>query len=474
MSGITSLGTGSGLPLGDLLTDLVNAERSRTTFRLDQKEVEAQTRISSYGALRNALSQFKSSLAGLKNADSFRLRLGTSSSPESFSVSVESTALVAKYSLKVETVATSHKLVSDKAVDAGSNPVNSSTDIGGGTLQITVGGETMSLVVAEDKSSLNEIAAAINAASDNPGVTATVLKVGTNGSEAKLVLTANGVGTGNSISVSVTQDNDGDLLDGTGLSQLENFTQEGTLTNAEILLDGQSIVNTTGNTFEDAIDGVKITIKKETEAAETLEVKRNTGSVVANVSGFVQAFNALKDVIDQLTTVGEDRSTSGVLLGDSTIRNVENQVRRILFDRNADLPTLSELGVSFNDKGKLTINNTKLNNTLNSRLEDVVAFFSDSDNGLASRLDKTLNSYLRSGGILQARTDGLQADIDRINESREQLERRIQALESSLLSKFSALDSLLGQLNSTGSFLQSQLASIATISQRRPSGANKN
>ncbi len=69
---------------------------------------------------------------------------------------------------------------------------------------------------------------------------------------------------------------------------------------------------------------------------------------------------------------------------------------------------------------------------------------------------------LADDGAIEARTEGLNSRIERIDEQREALGRRLEALETRLLRQFNALDSLVSQLNNTSSFLTQQLANLPT------------
>ncbi|MEQ8514152.1 MAG: flagellar filament capping protein FliD [Chromatocurvus sp.] len=80
--------------------------------------------------------------------------------------------------------------------------------------------------------------------------------------------------------------------------------------------------------------------------------------------------------------------------------------------------------------------------------------------GIADRLGGLLGGFLSSAGTLDARTEGLQGRIDSLSDDREVLNRRMEALEARYRSQFNALDSLLAEIQSTGSFLSEQLAGI--------------
>ncbi len=80
--------------------------------------------------------------------------------------------------------------------------------------------------------------------------------------------------------------------------------------------------------------------------------------------------------------------------------------------------------------------------------------------GKMSQLSRLIDSFLESDGLLDSKTDGLNASINDINAQRQKLEERLTLIEARYIKQFSAMDSLVAQLNTTSSFLQNQLASL--------------
>lgn len=80
--------------------------------------------------------------------------------------------------------------------------------------------------------------------------------------------------------------------------------------------------------------------------------------------------------------------------------------------------------------------------------------------GLAVELGSVLDRFLDSNGLIDLRTDTLEADVERITEDREALEARLEAIEARFRNQFNALDILLANLQSTSEFLTTQLAGI--------------
>lgn len=84
--------------------------------------------------------------------------------------------------------------------------------------------------------------------------------------------------------------------------------------------------------------------------------------------------------------------------------------------------------------------------------------------GLMESMDSTLNSFLASKtGILSARQDGMQHSLKSISDQRAALATRMSALQTRLSKQFNAMDALVGSLQSTGSALTQQFASLSKL-----------
>lgn len=80
--------------------------------------------------------------------------------------------------------------------------------------------------------------------------------------------------------------------------------------------------------------------------------------------------------------------------------------------------------------------------------------------GIAEQLHSMLEGYLNSDSIIDARTKGLNNSIDDITVQRDKLVLRLAQIEQRYLVQFTALDALLGQMQSTSGYLAQQLASL--------------
>jgi len=89
--------------------------------------------------------------------------------------------------------------------------------------------------------------------------------------------------------------------------------------------------------------------------------------------------------------------------------------------------------------------------------------------GITDQLNSLLTNFLQDDGIIDARTDGIEERVDDIADARENLDRRMEIFETSLRARFTTLDTLLAQLQTTSNFLTQQLAALP-----EPNSINRN
>lgn len=80
--------------------------------------------------------------------------------------------------------------------------------------------------------------------------------------------------------------------------------------------------------------------------------------------------------------------------------------------------------------------------------------------GVADQLNSLLANLLDADSFLSSRTDSLTEQIKGISSEREVLGRRLEALQARYLAQFTALDTLMAQMQQTSTFLTNQLASL--------------
>lgn len=422
--------------------------------RISQQEARAQAKLSAYGSLKSALADLRDKLDIMKNLDQFLVRKAVSGNEDYFTVSAGTSALPASYSLEVVQLAQAQKLTSGAFTDA-------DTVVGTGTLTLTIGTDSVDIEIDSSNNTLAGIRDAINAASDNPGVAATIVNAD---SGSYLILTSEKTGAAQSITVTQAG-GDGGLASleydpGMGLTAL---TESIAPQDALIRIDGFDVMSD-ANTFVGAIQGVTINVLQTTSGAtETLAVENDEDASRQLVADFVESYNTLIDMFDSVTDYNAESEIAAPLIGDATVRGIRDQIRRELSsavtDIDAPFSVLRDVGIEVQLDGKLQINDDELSTVLADDFTKFGELFANTD-GFATRLHELTDGYLKTDGIIETRTKGLEQKIDGFADEREALNERLLSLESRLFRQFNALDSLLAQLNSTSNFLAQQLDNL--------------
>ena len=363
--------------------------------------------------------------------------------------------------MDVQRLAESHRLVSQTGV------ASENAGVGTGTLTITVGTDAFDVEIDAGNNTLAGIRDAINDATGNSGVTASIIKVddGVGGKVSKLILSADETGEASRIQVAV-DDTDGDDGDTAGLSMLAsanlNDPSPANL-DALVLIDGEAVTSDS-NILDDTVAGLTLTlVEADPGNPVTVSSTEDRGAAVDKVQALVDAFNAVIDVLRDSTRVDPNGANSGVLVGDSTARFLENKLRAGIVNEvegvNSIFGSLGAVGVTTGDDGRLSLDSAKLESALAKDFEGVVGLFS-SEQGVAARLGEQLEGYLSFSGLLDNRTDGLNAQIERVADRRAALALRESSLESRMLAQFSAMDALVAGLQATGDFLTQQIDAL--------------
>ena len=457
MGTIFSSGVGSGLDVAGLVSQLVTAEGAAPSARLDREEASLQAELSAFGSLRSSLDELRSALDSLQSLNSFRGRQVTLSGTDYLSATADSSSVPGSYDIEVELMASAHRLASDPYADA-------DTEVGTGTLTVTAGSSgAFGVVIDSTNNTLAGIRDAINDASNNVGVLATIIN-GVDGS--RLILSSSKTGVNNPITVTETG-GDGGLapLVYDPLNMITNMTEVDPAQDARILINGFA-VESSSNSVSGAVDGLEIELIAENLPGETtnLSVSFDREGSREAVTGLVDAYNAYLDATAELTSFDVESETRGPLFGESILRSLSFQLRQeftaTITGLAGPFDNLLDIGITTDLDGKLSLDTAKLNAAFAEDFDAVGTLFADQTNGVANRLDALLDPYLATGGLLDARTDGIDASIQDISDRREALNTRLLAVEERLFRQFNALDTLLAELQSTSGFLTQQLDNL--------------
>jgi flagellar hook-associated protein 2 len=461
---ITSAGVGSGLDLESIISASVDAESRPKLLSFSKKEESLKVELSAVGEVKSALSKLQDTIEKLADPDSFNKRIADITQPEGgdlISVTPTKDITPGTFAIEVVQLAQGSRAVSNASLFTTKDDVVTAS---GGNLTFKAGTEEFSLSI-DAGATLAELRDAVNDSDDNFGVTANIINTG---SEAKLVLTSSISGTGNDLVIT----NDNAELD--NVSTVANAGGNGGISiatedqaqDAEIKVDGISIANDT-NTFKDAVQDMTIVAKRESVDTETakLEVKYDKESSTKLIDELVKNYNNLIGQIGLQSRVGKP------LNGDATLRTLSAQLVNTLSTQVSDagpFETIFDIGLGVDKKGYLEKSTLvrSLDDALEDNFDNVGAAFAG-DNGVAKQLESLLDNYVDSKGIIKQREDSLNSQLDELEDDKLNHQYRMTEFEASLRKKYSGLDVLLAQMQSTQRYLGAQLSSLPGFTKQK-------
>ena len=449
MATISSAGVGSGLDVSSLVAQLVAAERTPVANSLARQQSGISLELSAFGQLSSAISSIDSALEGLEDVDALDGRSASSEDEDVFTLSAAGGAAVGRFDIQIDQLAQGQRLSSTTAYTSEDDPV------GYGTLEFSLGGDSFSVEIDPAAQSLAEVRDAINAASDNPGLQANILNTDAG---AILQFTSDRSGADSEIVMS-TSGGDGELA-----NFIANMSESQAYANAIVYVDGH-LVTSSSNTLDDVLEGVTIELN-EARPGEIFEfsVNRDQSSAISAMETFVQAYNSYVAQAQAMGGYDPDSEIAGSLNGDSILRGASNQLRSAL-TRNygGEDATLSAFGLELDVEGKLSIDEDALSAAV---ADDFTAFrdFLESENGFIASLSSITAGYIDDDGIISGRLESLNQSLESIEERGDALDARMERVEARYLAQFTALDTMLAQLQQTSSYLTQQLASLPGFS----------
>lgn len=384
-SGTTYVTGLSGLDTAALIEAAV-AAKMQPAYKIDSQVEDLQAEAAAFqdmdGLLR-ALSDAVAPLSGQADSSVFdstaAYLTSTLDEPASYmSATVTDEADAGLYEIEVAQLATTHKVAA--AAQA------SETALGlDGTFTLAAEGATGATITVTADMTVSDVAKAINAASADSGVVATVIATG-DGARTMVLSTSD---TG----VSMTAGGDtGGVLTGLGLTAADgSFANElQAAQNAVLTVDGVTVTSA-DNDIEDLLPGVSVNLYAATAGETiTLEVGQDLSAAVEAIEAFVDAFNAYRAfaITHQQTEDGVGAAEGAVLFADSTLKSVNAALYDAVgteVEVDGVTHTLATLGIDLGAGSMLSIDEDALEEALLQRPELVEAFFAST--GASSSAD---------------------------------------------------------------------------------------
>lgn len=421
-----------------MATQLAQYDIQASQTRLNRNKTSYNSELSAVTQLKSALSTFSSAVSGLKSSSSSTSNMLVNSatfSAEGYATaSVGSTAVSGSYQFFVKQLAAKDQVALQGLSDG---------DLGSGELTIGQGSDSFRIDMS-GITSLSALASAINGASDNTGVKATLVR---SDGAVNLVLTSDESGEDQAISLSSSNA----AMQGS----IDARKQLSSAQDAIVYLGGQGGIElrNASNTFDKAIDGVSLTFTKVSDPAEaplSLDIGRDKDATTKKLQGFLDAYNTLMSSIGTLTASGSGSTTRGALAGDSAVQAIKSAVNGLIRTSFGGV-NLIGYGVSADSSGKLTLDSSKLEKALAQNADGFEQLFSDKGN-LIDSLSSALKTYTSStSGLLTSRVNSLNDKLADIDDQFDDLQTRYNNSYARYLKQYTNLMQIMNSMDQTSS-----------------------
>ena len=343
--------TSSTFDVGNMAKVLAEAEVAGATSILDKNREKANTELNALTYLQSNISAFKTYVTDLSNPETFSKYSVSSSNDSLISGTATGSVTNGSYQIEARQLAQANTQVANKVYSS------TADSIATGTLSISVAGSQHDITIDGTNNTLEGLQRTIN--NGDYGVSASVINTG-NGYQ--LMFTSKETGAANQMQISGIADIDVNGLTTTSVAQ-----------DAVMVINGLSVTSTK-NTFDEVIPGMSIDLKSaQPGVVNTLSVSQDTSSMVETVQSFVEVYNQLDTILDELGSYEELTSDQvedeayqywGDLAGSSVLRQVRSELQSsisgVIDELGSSYNSLSMIGLSIDRDGVMEVDESKL------------------------------------------------------------------------------------------------------------------
>jgi flagellar hook-associated protein 2 len=317
----------------------------------------------------------------------------------------------------------------------------------------TAGSDNPMFLSVAPGTTYEQMAAAINNAESNPGVTAAIVDTGTADNPFRMSLTSRATGEKNRISVQ-------------NLSMTEVTGAEGSSLNAVFTVNGVQYQRQSNDGISDVISGVTLNLKKTGET--TFGVQKDLDPVKESITALVKGVNDLIADINGSDTETDETDEDPNPLADSyDAKNILTRLRAMLttnITTGSSYTSLVDMGLTANKDGTLTLDETTLEQAIASDPEAVQSLFiGDTDagiTGLGDVINNGISDMVSSSGIVSTEIDATQTRINNLDKDIQAATERLDKRYETMTARFVRLDTYISQLNNESAYMQSMIDSF--------------
>ncbi len=357
----------SGLNTETIINGLVDLQKNQVD-RLTFRKSEIQFQQQAMQGVETRLFSLRAQMVKLNRSSNsaFSARAVKSSKEDIVSATASSNASVGTYNIRVTSRAAAQQLGSTQFND-------SAQEITTGSFSIQVGDRpAVAITIDSSNNSVAGLVQAINTQSQD--VSAAIVRDSANGTQ-RILLTSNHSGAANQITI------DNQLGTPSGNAIRPDFSgvpiQEATNAIVQIGSGPGAITSEfESNQVDGLIEGVVLDLLSvDANQDVTITVSRDLEAVKTDIQDFVDSYNSLMDFIDEKSKFDTATQTAGPLLGNRSVANLRNQMSEMVTDvlpgSGAGLNRLSQIGISIDSKGELSVDSARLDKALKGEISGV-------------------------------------------------------------------------------------------------------
>lgn len=395
--------------------------------------------------------------------------------------------------------------ITEGVKSAGTDDFTGSTTVKGGAVggKVTIGGVQLDL---------STITSASNTAEQNLTAIVNAINNSANGSvQAKAVdgrLVVNDTsGTGNVQIIfdsSNTKEQNADIISKLGITggfhtSAANFLKDAGITNVQRAQDSKFSwngieISRPTNTVDDVVNGISVELTKEHKGTDhsVLRITRDDDDIFKGIDEFVKTYNDLISKIEEETRYDEKTKVAGNLNGESAITGIRSTLKNILnFSAGSGVSvSISSYGFSFDDNGKLKIDEKVLKEKFKEDPEIAVAFFKGGEftvggfeiakrdangkviegeferiggttttiDGLFTQFSNAIEKMITgSNSTLKSYEQSLKDDYKRVEEDKKNQQERLDQRMEATRNRMNAYDAMIGKMTQAQQTLQQMI-----------------
>jgi flagellar hook-associated protein 2 len=347
-----------------------------------------------------------------------------------------------------------------------------STATGSNVTDLPIFGAAADISLADGKDTPEDIVNAINAS--KVGVTAQLVNTGDGSATPYQIILSGPVGTTGAFTLNTAY---GAGTGSPGLTFPGGHAANQTATDALVKVDGISYTRSS-NQLTDVINGLTLDLKTTTSSAASLDLTRDTTALKEKFTALVTAYNDADNILKEVSDPKSVLETYGAtLVGDSAVRSLRQQLRSMVSGLSStpgeNIKSLSQMGISVDQKGVMSLDETKLDEALSANYSDVVKSFTGGYNnlgtystlsaGFAGDAVKKITNIIGNKGALTTNTTTANTQITKYKADLEKLNTRMESLLARYTKQFGVMESLVGQVNSQKTSLKSSFEGLMAM-----------